>query len=294
MLNPELIKKINESVYSKPRTIQEISLLLNVNWRTADNYVEKIAKELGTLSVRTFREGTRGALKIVFWNNIERMHVSEAQERLFRLIESGRKKEDFSPSEIFQYVDPNARRLKILNMAEYGLDENFNDFANLLKSAKSQILFFSGNMTFSNREAHDIKIQNILEDLAKQKITSKVLTRVELAGLKNVQNALAINQRIGWNALEIRHCFQPLRTTIIDSDVAVFKEILDPKDFAEGELKEKTYLLYYIYDPDWISWLQKVFWHLFRPAVDAKTRITMLEPFKSPQFCNKGAVITQT
>jgi hypothetical protein len=294
MLNPELIKKINESVYSKPRTIQEISLLLNVNWRTADNYVEKIAKELGTLSVRTFREGTRGALKIVFWNNIERMHVSEAQERLFRLIESGRKKEDFSPSEIFQYVDPKARRLKILNMAEYGLDENFNDFANLLKSAKSQILFFSGNMTFSNREAHDIKIQNILEDLAKQKITSKVLTRVELAGLKNVQNALAINQRIGWNALEIRHCFQPLRTTIIDSDVAVFKEILDPKDFAEGELKEKTYLLYYIYDPDWISWLQKVFWHLFRPAVDAKTRITMLEPFKSPQFCNKGAVITQT
>ena len=294
MLNPEFIKKINESVYSKPRTIQEISLLLNVNWRTADNYVEKIAKELGTLSVRTFREGTRGALKIVFWNNIERMHVSEAQERLFRLIESGRKKEDYSPSEIFQYVDTKARRLKILNMAEYGLEENFNDFANLLKSAKSQILFFSGNMTFSNREAHDIKIQNILEDLAKQKITSKVLTRVELAGLKNVQNALAINQRIGWNALEIRHCFQPLRTTIIDNDVAVFKEILDPKDFAEGELKEKTYLLYYIYDPDWISWLQKVFWHLFRPAVDAKTRITMLEPFKSPQFCNKGAVITQT
>ena len=294
MLNPELIKKINESVYSKPRTIQEIALLLNVNWRTADNYVEKIAKELGTLSVRTFREGTRGALKIVFWNNIERMHVSEAQERLFRLIESGRKKEDFSPSEIFQYVDTKARRLKILNMAEYGLEENFNDFANLLKSAKSQILFFSGNMTFSNREAHDIKIQNILEDLAKQKITSKVLTRVELAGLKNVQNALAINQRIGWNALEIRHCFQPLRATIIDGDVAVFKEILDPKDFAEGELKEKTYLLYYIYDPDWISWLQKVFWHLFRPAVDAKTRITMLEPFKSPQFCNKGAVITQT
>lgn len=280
MLNPELIKKINDFVYTKPRTIQELALFLKVNWRTADNYVERIAAEQGTIFVRTFREGTRGALKVVFWNTKEKMHVSEAQEQLFKQIEAGRRKEDFSPSEIFQYVDAKARKLKVLNEEDYGSEENFKDFTNLIKSATSQVLFFSGNMTFSNYAVHDKKIQDIIEELAKQKISSKVLTRVELAGLKNVQNAMGINKRVGWNAMEIRHRFQPLRTTIIDGKVAVFKEILDPKNFVPGELKEKTYLLYYIYDQDWIEWLQKVFWHMFRPAVDARQRIGFLESFK--------------
>ena len=74
MLDSKIIKKINNFVYQKPRTIQEISLLIKKNWRTADRYVEQISKEQGTLLVRTFREGTRGALKIVFWNNIEKIH----------------------------------------------------------------------------------------------------------------------------------------------------------------------------------------------------------------------------
>lgn len=277
MLSSEIVKKVNDFVYSKPRTMQEIALFLKVNWRTADNYVERIAKEQGTLSVRIFREGTRGALKIVFWNNIERLAASVAQERLLKQIESGRKKEDFSPSEIFQFVDAKSRKLKVLDEEGYSSEENFNDFANLLKSATNQILFFSGNMTFSNIAAHDKTIISILEELAKNKIISKVVTRVELAGLKNVQNILAVNDRVGWNAVEIRHVFQPLRTTIIDNKVAVFKEVLDPRLFAPGELKEKTYLLYYIYDSEWIDWLQKVFWHLFRPAFDGRVRVNMLE-----------------
>ena len=280
MLNTEITKKINDFVYAKPRTVQEIALFLKVNWRTADSYVEKIAKEQGTLLTRTFREGTRGALKIVFRNSIENLAASDAQERLLKQIESGRKKEDFSPSEIYQYVDAKARKLKILNEKDYSSEENFNDFTDLLRGAASQILFFSGNMTFSNIATHDKKILSILEELAKQKVSSKVLTRVELAGLKNVQNVLALNRKVGWNAVEVRHAFQPLRTTIIDNKVAVFKEVLDPKNFEKDELKEKTHLLYYIYDPDWIAWLQKVFWHIYRPAVDAKQRIDFLESFK--------------
>ena len=68
MLDTKTIKKINDFVYTKPRTIQEIAHLIRKNWRTANNYVDKIAKESGAISVRTFRGGTRGALKIVYWS----------------------------------------------------------------------------------------------------------------------------------------------------------------------------------------------------------------------------------
>src|SRR3989338_6630693 len=86
MLEQATIKRINEFVYAKPRTIQEIALLLNVNWRTADSYVQKISEEQGTLSVRTFREGTRGALKVVFWSNLRsEEHTSELQSQ-FHLV----------------------------------------------------------------------------------------------------------------------------------------------------------------------------------------------------------------
>jgi hypothetical protein len=273
MLDKATVKQINEFVYAKPRTIQELALLLKVNWRTADKYTEKIASEDGTISVRTFREGTRGALKIVFWNNLERLAASEVQERLLRQIEHGRKKDDFSPSEIFQFVDKNKRKIVKLREHEYNSYKNFKDFADSLKGATQQILFFSGNMTFSNYPVHDKEIRDILEELAKKKISSKILTRVELAGLNNIKDILALNSRAGWNAVEVRHCYQPLRCSIIDNKVAVLKEILEPEKYAPGELKEKLYLLYYIYDPDWVEWLQKVFWHLFRPAVDAKRRM---------------------
>jgi len=276
MLDKKVTKKINEFVYARPRSINEVANFLGINWRTANRYVEKISSEEGTLSTRVFREGTRGALKIVFWNNIEKLHASEIQERLFRQIESGRRKEDFSPSDIFQFVDKSKKKLKLFNEKQYNSPSKFKEFVNDLKTAERQILFFSGNLTFSNMSHHDKKIREILEELGKKKIPSKILTRVELAGISNVQDVLSINKRVGWNVIEVRHCYQPLRSTIIDDKVAIFKEVLDPKNYAEGELKEKLYILYYIYDEDWIEWLQKVFWSLFRSSLDAKMRIEEL------------------
>ena len=67
MLTKDIIQKINEFVYAKPRSVDEIAKLINVNWRTANRYVEKIAVEEGTISAKVFREGTPGALKVVFW-----------------------------------------------------------------------------------------------------------------------------------------------------------------------------------------------------------------------------------
>lgn len=280
MLNTELVKKIQEFVYANPRTVQEIAQLIKKNWRTADRYVERIIDEYGTLAVRTFRGGTRGALKIVFWQELEKLNATEFQERLFKQIESGRKKEDFSPSEIYQYVEKEKKEAKILFENEYSSKKNFEDFEKFLKESKSSIMFFSGNLTFSNMSYHDKKILQVIEELAKKGISTKILTRVEIAGIENIKNILAINNKIGKKMIEIRHCFQPLRATLIDNKISVFKEIKDPKEYSKGELRERMDILYYIYDKDWNEWLQKIFWNLFRSSISAEKRIEDIENMK--------------
>ena len=277
MLTKENIQKINEFVYPKPRSINEIAKHINVNWRTANRYIEKISKELGTISTRVFRGGTRGALKIVFWNNVEKLHASETQERLFKHIELGKTKEDFSPSEIFQFVDQKKKKLEMINRNQYYSASHFKKFMSELREAKRQILFFSGNLTFTNLSDQNKRILNVLEELAEKKISLKFLTRVELAGIENIQNVISINKKIGYDVIEIRHSSQPLRANIIDSKFAVLRESLDPKDYSKDELKEKMYILYYIYDEGWIEWLQKTFWHLFRVSIDAKKRMEELK-----------------
>ena len=102
MLDSKTAKKIIDFVYTKPRSIQEIAYHIQRNWRTADSYVDRIIKEQGVLATKVFREGTRGALKIVFWSNIERIHSSDFQEKLFKKIESARHKRDFSPTTFYE------------------------------------------------------------------------------------------------------------------------------------------------------------------------------------------------
>ncbi|MEM4703028.1 MAG: hypothetical protein QXP53_00895 [Candidatus Pacearchaeota archaeon] len=280
MLTPEIAKKINDFVYVKPRTIDEIANHIKKNWRTANRYVESIQKHQGNLAVRVFREGTRGALKIVYWANIENIHSTSLQERLFRKIEIGRTKEDFSPSEIYQYVNKNKKRLSAHTYASYVSKKNFDDFCSFLRGAQKQISFFSGNLTWSNMAYHDKKILQIVEELAKKNVIIKILTRVELAGIDNIKNILSINSKIGKEMVEVRHCYQPLRATIVDNKSARFKEILKKQDYAKGELKEDTYLLYEILDKEWVEWLQKIFWNLFNASISAEKRIEELEIIK--------------
>ena len=276
MLTKEIIHKINDFVREKPRSVDEIAKHIDVNWRTANRYIEKIAEEEGTISAKVFREGTPGSLKVVFWNSVEKLHSSGIQERLFKQIEIGRRKEDFSPSEIFQFVDGNKKAFKKMTRTQYYSTANFKDFIDHIKQAEKQVLFFSGNLTFTNYSHQGKTVRDVLEELGKRKVLVKILSRVEIAGINNVNSTLSINNRIGFDAIELRHCYQPLRASIIDDKVAVLKEVLDPRNYAGDELKHETYILYYIYDKDWIDWLQKVFWHFFRSSVDAKKRIEEL------------------
>ncbi|MGC9309205.1 MAG: hypothetical protein ACP5D2_00735, partial [Candidatus Nanoarchaeia archaeon] len=104
MLDSKIVKKIEDFVYSKPRSMQEIAKHINKNWRTADRYVDKIEHDFGTISTRTFRKGTRGALKIVYWAGVERASNSIFQEQLEEDIFKGKNKYEFSGFDIFQHV----------------------------------------------------------------------------------------------------------------------------------------------------------------------------------------------
>jgi hypothetical protein len=274
VLDSKLSKKITDFVYSKPRTVQEIAHCITKNWRTADRYVDKIAEETGVLSARTFREGTRGALKIVFWNNIEKIHSSQYQERLFKQIEFGRKKEDFSPLDIYQYVADSKKEILISDSDEKG--KLLEDFKEKIGSAEKQVLFFSGNLSWMNLAGS----AKLIESLIKRKVSMKVLARIDITTVESANELLAMNEAAGYDAIELRHCFQPLRGFIIDKRLASLKEVKDPKEVREFELKKKTFLFYRIYEDEWIEWLQKVFWNLFRTSLPAKERIKCLSEHK--------------
>ncbi|MGV8086481.1 MAG: hypothetical protein ACP5N1_02530 [Candidatus Woesearchaeota archaeon] len=278
MLDSKLIKKICDFVYVKPRSIQEISFHIQKNWRTADSYVEKIIKEQGNLAIRTFREGSRGALKIVYWNNIEKIHSNDFQERLFKKIETARNKSDFSPFDIYQYVSEDKRHAFLEEQSEYTVTSK-QDLVSAMNDSEKQLLIFSGNLSWVNAMQDKKKIIDVFEELNDRNISIKVLCQITPESLKNVKKLLEIAEKRGRKNIEIRHCEQPFRAFIVDDKLVRFKESrkLDTEKTEKNNINKKSYIFYEINDTEWIEWMQKVFWNLFRTSIDAKTRIKDIE-----------------
>lgn len=275
MLNNETISKIEEFVYIKPRSIQEISELIKKNWRTADRYIEEIIKEKGTLSIRIFRKGTRGALKIVYWSAVEKRTSSIFQEELEKQILNAKTKEEFSAFDIFQHIsDKNKKAFckAAKDEVDIGKLKEFQDF---LESTKKQLLFFSGNLSFINYKTKDVDIFKTLDKLAKKGISIKALCRVHIEGKENIEKLLSLNYKYGKEIVEIRHKEQPLRTTISDSKKFNIKEIKIPS-MKEKELKKKTFIIYTIKDQDWAKWLTNIFWKMFNNSIGAEKRLSEL------------------
>lgn len=272
MIDKELIRKITEFVFVKPRTIQEIALLIKRNWRTADRYIENIASETGSISTRTFRGGTRGALKVVYANVLP-LKGSAYQEKLLQKILQGKFKEDFSPLDIYQFV-PQDKRKCFKEDLEYSTHPEIK-YDEILKKANHQILFFSGNMSWLDLGPKEVILKQ-LGELSKKGISIKILTRVDIISRRNIERTLAMNRRFGYDAIEIRHTEQPLRAIIIDDKFASMKEVLNPS-YRPLEITKKSFLFYLIEDPQWIVWLQRVFWHIFSQSVDAKQRLEAID-----------------
>jgi hypothetical protein len=279
MLRNEEIKKIEDFVYAKPRSISEIAEHIRKNWRTADRYVAEIEKSFGTIMTRVFREGTRGALKIVYWASIEKISHSVFQEQLEKDIFAGRKKEDFSAFDIFQHIESKEKRFYIKEGENEIKLGKLADFTDLLRQAKKQVLFFSGNLSLINFKDKKEDIFKTIEELVKKGISIKVVCRIDLAGIDNIQKLLSLNFKYGKELIEIHHREQPLRVTIIDNNIANMKEIKLPTG-REKELNKKVFIFYTIKDKDWVEWLSKIFWKMFSSSVDSSKRLSELKKLK--------------
>lgn len=272
VLKQETSHKIKSFVYEKPRTVQEISKLIKKNWRTANRYVDQISREDGSILTKTFRGGTRGALKIVFWNNSEKIYSTKFQESLLERLMTSRNKYDFSPFDIYQYVD-DKKRNAFVEKQEYEAKKVKQDLFNLFRDAKKQIFIFSGNLSWAKLKQGKETMINILEELAKKNIQINILTNVDSTSLENTEKVLAINERIGREVIKVRHFQQPLRAFIVDDKLARLKEVKNPELHRKDELKKMTFIFYEIFDKEWVNWLKKVFWHMFHPAILAERRL---------------------
>lgn len=280
MLSAELVKKIEEFVYKEPRSIQEIATHIGKNWRTADRYIAEITNEYGTLATRVFREGTRGALKIVYWASIEKASSSVFQEQLEAAIINGKKKEDFSPFDIFQHIGNTNKKAQI----EYGFSEEqttLRDLQTFLRSAQKHLIIFSGNASFINFKDKSLDTFDSIEELVKKGVTIKVICRIDVAGRENIERLLSLNFKYGKERIEIRHREQPLRAMIIDKTVLRMKEIKEPTGRSH-ELKKKTFIFYTIKDKEWIEWLTKIFWKMFSASIAAPKRLEEMNKLTGP------------
>jgi hypothetical protein len=272
MLNSEVIRKIEEFVYQKPRSIQEIASHIEKNWRTADRYIERIIKDFGTIETRTFRKGTRGALKIVYWASVEKRNQSVFQEELEKRIFSSTKKEDFSAFDIFQHISNNKKEAyakKAINEVTVGRLDELRKF---LLNTQKQILFFSGNLSFINYKDNQGEIFEILDNLVKRGVKMKVLCRVDISGKENIERLLSLNHKYGKELIEIRHREQPLRLTVIDSKMFNMKDIINPSTRIK-ELNKKVIVFYTIKDKKWVEWVSNIFFRMFNNSILAERRL---------------------
>jgi hypothetical protein len=278
MLDNAIIKKIEDFVAEKPRSIQEISEMLDISWRTADRYLEQIQTDFGTIETRVFREGTRGALKIVFLAGVEKVSHSAFQQQLEKQVFDAKRKEDFSAFDIFQHVEDKHKKAKIEKASEES-GTDLREFVSDIKQTQKQLLLFSGNLSFINLKSKDIDMFKILEELVKKGVSIKVLCRVDLAGIENMKKMLSLNFKHGKELVEIRHSEHPIRASIIDRKFFRIKEIKEPTG-KEKELDKKVFIFYTIKDKDWTEWLSRIFWKMFSQSVDANKRLEELNKLK--------------
>lgn len=75
-LGQEEINNITSFVKKEPRTINDVAKFIGKSWVTTNKYLEKIKNMTGLICIKTFRKGTQGALKLVYYNHeIGRAHV---------------------------------------------------------------------------------------------------------------------------------------------------------------------------------------------------------------------------
>ncbi len=300
-------------VKKEPRSIQEIARFISKSWLTADSYVSQIEQKTGLISTKTFRKGSRGALKVVFYNTPDRLLQDEVKEKLFNDIKIGKRKYDFDFMELFQNIPDNQKKvvLKYVNIEKSSKSKlksanlknsksnnsNLNNssasvnsdkssislanaklksFEDTLASAKYNVYFFSGNLSFVNESTGGKNVLDLFEKLLQRKVRIKILCRVNFASIKNIDKISRLLTKYP-DLLELRHCYHPLRGFIVDEEFARFTGFEQSDSYRPGELDSDVRIYYELYSKEWIDWLSKVFWNLFRISINYSDRMKELD-----------------
>ncbi len=205
---------------------------------------------------------------------MNKKRLALVQKRLLEDIKKGVRKRDFSPFDIYQFVDENKK--------EAFLEEQYSeaktvsqDIVGLLLSAKKEVLIFAGNLSWANISQGGIRFLDVLEELANKGVSIRIICGIHLPAIENVERVLKLNKKVK-RKIEIRHVFQPLRAVIVDNKIVRIKEIKNPSDY-EKKGGKKVFIFYSIYDPIWIKWFHKVFNSYFKPGDYAEARIRELK-----------------
>lgn len=258
-------------IKEQPRSIKEVSDFLGKSWGGTESHLKRIRDRTGLIDIKIFRKGSHGALKVVYYTSHEISQADELRKHLFDLIKAGREKDDFDFLEVYQFVDDEKKSARIRNM---GGENDFCDkeLMKRLKNTKKSLLCFSGNLSFLTMEDGGESICDIFEQLLRKKVHIRILMRVTIPSLKNLDIMRHLMRKFP-DLLEIRHSFQPLRGFIFDDEIARFKFEEEPENYRAGELSQKVSIMYELQDEAWVLWLQNVFWNIYRNSIDHKKRV---------------------
>ncbi|MDO8661256.1 MAG: hypothetical protein Q7K43_05170, partial [Candidatus Woesearchaeota archaeon] len=145
-----------------------------------------------------------------------------------------------------------------------------------LEQTEQELFCFTGNMSWLHLVEDNIPVLRALEDLLKRKVHIRMVGRVDLSVMENLNKISRLLTKYA-GQIEIHHAMQPLRGFIIDNKVVRLKDEKEAKLYRKGELKGDLRVFYDIYDPEWIYWIQQVFWNLYRGSPTAEQRIEELK-----------------
>ncbi|MBN1792843.1 hypothetical protein JW826_04125 [Candidatus Woesearchaeota archaeon] len=264
------IKRIVEFVKKEPRTVQDVSKLIGRSWVTTESYLQQIKEDTGLIDIKTFRKGSQAALKIVFPASSSNVSSDDLKDRIFQKIRIGRTKNDLDFMGIYQFI-PASNKKAYSEQYEEGEITKGYPISHLLRRAENYVYVFSGNLSFLNTKENGKSVLSVMEELLKKKISVKILCRVNLASLSNISKLSLLIKKYP-DLIEVRHSYHPLRGFLIDGKLGRFKNEESALKYKKGELVKNTRIFYEFYDHDWISWLEKVFWSLFRVSLDYESR----------------------
>ncbi len=273
-LSEDEIKTILERVKETPQTVNDIAHLIDRSWVTTEKYLHELRDTTGLINLKTFREGTQGALKIVYFTPTPFSIGDEVKQSLSQQILAGKQKDDFDFMDVFQFIPENQKHSFTRTIPE---EQHMSSVEMVKKLAQKKLFYFSGNMSFvSTSYPGKESVIDMMEKQLSLGVQIKILCRVSLSSLSNIESISNLLIKYP-QQFEIRHRYHPLRGMIIDDSFARFKSWEEKDKFRPGELNESTRIYYEITSPEWIAWMESVFWQMWRSSIPYDQRIKEIQ-----------------